>query len=94
MAEQQAPQHADYWKLADVIQMLGQATMVENTVARFEALLGDVADPDTLSFVSLQRALRTLSLDSSTPSELLTTMAALWVDGFMTGAHFERRRLP
>lgn len=78
------PRHPDFARLVEVV------TRVDDLVDRGErdplAIAAEVVDGDSVTYMAVQRA-RRLSLATGLP---VPALAAIFLDGFVAGAGFER----
>lgn len=77
------PDHADFWALAAVLQDFDSAADDGTSFAR---LASPVIDPESLVYMASQRAMRAAELTDG------VQLKAAWMDGFMAGALFQKRR--
>lgn len=85
------PNHPDFWRLANlVLQADGRA---EEDPARAEKMVADIVDPDTLSYMALQRAMRLVGAETREQVDAnkheVMRLAAIYFDAFILGARFE-----
>ncbi len=84
------PDHDDFWLMAEVVQDLDAAA--DDGVA-MERIIGKI-DIESLAYVASQRISRMPGW--GTPEPLRVQQAAAlggaWVDGFMAGINFNKRR--
>lgn len=79
------PEHDDFWTLCMIVQDLDSAA----DDAGFDRLVGPIIDIPSLLYMTEQRALRAV-VNSST--EEFIRIQATWLDGFILGAMFQKRR--
>ena len=77
------PDHDDFWLLAEVVQDLDAAA--DDGIA-IERIIGQI-DLDSLAYTAYQRVMRAAQVPSSPE-----TLGATWVDGFMAGVNFQKRK--
>ncbi len=85
------PDHDDFWLMAEVVQDLDAAA--DDGVA-MERIIGKI-DIDSLAYVASQRISRLPNIWGTPASQQAQQAAALggaWVDGFMAGINFNKRR--
>jgi hypothetical protein len=83
------PDHADFWKLSRIILYMDADA---ETYDGFERLVDEAGvDHRSLSYVAMQRALRSHGGDISDPDAVVRT-AAVWIDGFITGNRYSKER--
>jgi hypothetical protein len=85
------PDHDDFWLMAEVVQDLDAAA--DDGVA-MERIIGKI-DIDSLAYVASQRISRLPNIWGTPESQQVQQAAALggaWVDGFMAGINFNKRR--
>jgi hypothetical protein len=78
------PDHPDFWLMAECVQDLDAAA---DDGVSYERIIGPV-DIRSLTYMATQRALRI-----NVPGGLTLAYAgAGWIDGFMAGVNFQKRR--
>lgn len=82
------PDHPDMTKLVDII--LQQDGKTEDADFDMESHLSSIIDPTSVSFLSLQRAIRIAN--SVSDKALLAKLSTMWIDGFLVGVELTRRR--
>jgi hypothetical protein len=80
----QRPDHDDFWLLAEVVQDLDAAA---DDGTAMETIIGKI-DLESLAYVASQRILR---LPGMTKVQA-ATLGGSWIDGFMAGVNFNKRR--
>lgn len=80
----QRPDHDDFWLMAEVVQDLDSAA---DDGTAMERIIGQI-DLESLAYVASQRILR---IPGATAAQA-ATLGAQWIDGFMTGVNFNKRR--
>ncbi len=85
------PQHPDMMALSDLIlQLDGQATEGGRDVGE---LVGEFADVECVSYLAINRVRRAEQLTHRAFNmRQAVTASALWLEGFVMGARWERRR--
>lgn len=90
------PSHPDFWRLSSVVLDIdGQLQEATTQTARNAALARIVAqyvDQDSLAYVALQRALRALMSTTATDASDIAKLAAVYLDGFITGCAYQKAR--
>lgn len=81
------PDHPDFWVLVDVV--LQHDGKTENPAFDMATHLATVLDPDSVRYMAEQRVRRFVD-HSNAPVEV--QVAAAWLDAFMIGVEFARRR--
>lgn len=87
------PEHEDFRVLVDIV--LHQDGLTEDRHFDFPAHLATMVDPESLEHMATQRALRVLAGIGRNPANnptLLAALAGMYLDAFMVGCQFERRR--
>jgi hypothetical protein len=85
------PDHDDFWLMAEVVQDLDAAA--DDGVA-MERIIGKI-DIESLAYIASQRISRLPDIWGTPASQQVQQAAALggaWVDGFMAGINFNKRR--
>lgn len=80
------PQHPDFAKLVDVV--LQQDGKTEDADFNFPAFLAEFLDPDSITYMAKQRAMRTVANAGKNPTlnmGLVAMVASAYIDGFTTG---------
>lgn len=80
------PQHRDMSRLSEIILQLDGKT--EEPGFDLNAVLRPIADPETVTYVAMQRGLRGVAQTVLHPQ---ASLASSWMDGFMAGATFTQR---
>jgi hypothetical protein len=80
----QRPDHDDFWLLAEVVQDLDAAAEDGTTM---EKIIGKI-DLESLAYVASQRILRLPGMTKVQAASL----GGAWIDGFMAGVNFNKRR--
>lgn len=79
------PDHPDFWAMSrTVLAHDDDQTDIGEIIARY-------VDPESAVYMAEQRATRCAAEDRL-PLWLLPTLAAVWIDGFITGVAVERDR--
>lgn len=80
------PQSQDYWRIVEVLNRLdGEAS---EGGRGSEDVTAEYADPEAIMYTAIQRALR---MEQATGGAIpANIVAALWIDGFVTGAAFQQ----
>lgn len=81
------PDHPDMTKLVDII--LQQDGKTEDADFDMESHLSSIIDPTSVSFLSLQRAIRIAN--SVSDKALLAKLSTMWIDGFLVGVELAKR---
>lgn len=88
MGFEKRPDHDDFWLMSEVLQDLDRAA----EDVGIERTAGTV-DMDSLGYVAVQRAIRIMATNEQVPTErALAQIAACWIDAFVTGLNFQKRR--
>lgn len=96
------PSHPDFWKLSNII--LGLDATTTDDPDSFESIISDVVDPDSISYQSMQRAMRAVAIShgidpskGTVPRDLLVknqhtllAMSAIYMEAFIVGARFAK----
>lgn len=82
------PDHPDFWLLAQCVQ--DNDAQADSQTVPFEDILARVVDPNSLTYMAKQRALRVVGSTASKEEE--ARWAAMFVDGFMVGAAFQAQK--
>lgn len=87
------PDHADFWLLAEIVQDFDSAA---DDGTKFDRLVAPIVDIPSLTYVAEQRALRMQMADNplivqSAQTRMIKLQAA-WIDGFVAGASFHKRK--
>jgi hypothetical protein len=80
------PTHPDFAQLVDLI--LQQDGKTEDPNFDMDAHLASIVDPESVSYIALQRAFRMVSLMGMNPierPEVAVKLASLWIDAFCIG---------
>lgn len=92
------PNHPDFWKLSEIILRLDgalEAAPPNKKQEVFAALVAKRVDPDSLSYVALNRALRALGItskeDVAGSQKLMAICSAMYLDGFTAGCEFSAK---
>lgn len=80
------PDHADFWLMAEVVQDLDTASDDGTSFAR---LVGPLVDPQSIAYMAQQRGLRAYTMLKGGGE---TRMAATWLDGFIAGMLYQKRK--
>ena len=80
------PDHPDFWLMAECVQDVDAAA--DDGIA-MERIIGNV-DIHSLAYMASQRALR---MDASVVPVVAVSIAAGWVDGFLAGVNFQKRKV-
>lgn len=78
------PEHADFERLRAIVNYLDDETLKRQRPA--EELVGEVVDPDSATYMALQRALR-MNQIAGVPVE---PVATIWLEGLVAGAMLAR----
>lgn len=81
------PTHPDMAKLVNIV--LRHDGLTEDADFSVGDYMAATINPDVLVYMAKQRVLRVLGPDA--PPELFAKLATIFVDGFMTGAHWAQR---
>lgn len=87
------PEHEDFWLMAEVVQDLDSAADDGLGLERLA-----LADPDSMAYMGIQRAMRIANPDPSRmamdgrTARTVETIGAAWMDGFVAGMEFQRRK--
>jgi hypothetical protein len=88
------PDHPDFWRISEII-LANDGRMDAASPAAKEQVWKDttsgVVDVQSVSYTATQRAIRLLGPPTPQNIRQHSAVAALWIDGFITGAHFEQR---
>jgi hypothetical protein len=79
------PDHPDFWLMAECVQDVDAAA--DDGIA-MERIIGKV-DMNSLAYMASQRALR---LGRGVDPRVTAAIGAGWLDGFMAGVNFQKRR--
>jgi len=83
------PDHPDFWLMAECVQDVD--TAADDGLA-MERIIGKV-DMKSLAYMASQRALRMKVAQSPVGFPMQTAaIGAGWIDGFMAGVNFQKRR--
>lgn len=95
------PDHPDFWKLAEIILALDasidkEATDEEREKAWHKGVSGSFTDMESLAYMATQRAMRVLGISTSGQLRALrgplTSLSAMWMEGYVVGSKFEQKR--
>lgn len=78
------PKHKDFWNLSEIV--LQQDGKTEDADFDFEAYISEVIDPDTVTYMAMQRAMRVGDTSQ------VTSHAAIFLDAFMLGIKWQQRK--
>lgn len=83
------PRHDDFWLLAEVVQDLDTAAVDGLTIER----ISDV-DVESIAYVAIERGKRIAAIEhgSLSPCAAAILAGGAWIDGFVTGVNFQKRR--
>lgn len=91
---QHRPEHPDFWRIVEIM-LANDGRMDAASPAAKEQVwkdtTSDVVDTESVTYMATQRAIRALGAPTPTTIRQHSAVAALWIDGFIAGAHFERR---
>ncbi len=79
------PDHPDFWLMAEIVQDLDAAA---DDGLSMQRIIGPV-DAKSLAYMAGQRGLRAKGLIAFDPRAAL---GAAWLDGFMAGVNFQKRK--
>lgn len=82
------PNHPDFWAMSRII--IDQDRRAESHAASFEDLIAEAADVPSVAYMASQRAMRARRDLTSGPIEI--RLASVWVDGFVAGVAFGRKK--
>lgn len=85
--EPNRPNHDDFWLMSAIVQDIDAAS----EDVGFERTIGNV-DPESLCYVAEQRALRVRLAQQIRSQGEVEALAAAWIDGFVAGREFNRRK--
>lgn len=91
---QDRPNHADFWKLAEIV--LHVDGQVKEGGREVTAILGEAIDPDSLEYVAMQRAMKVLGV--RTRGQMaekfgpIAGLASMYLEGFIVGFRYCERR--
>lgn len=83
------PDHEDFWLLSQVV--IDNDTVADNETMPFEDRIGQVIDPESLTYMARQRALRVTGPFATTRDQ--AKFAAIYMDAFMAGATFQAEKI-
>jgi hypothetical protein len=81
------PDHPDFWAMSQAVLALDELSerlTINQIVATY-------VDLDSAAYMAIQRALRAAN-DFGLPPERVAALAAVWVDGVLTGIAMDRMR--
>ncbi len=91
--ERSRPEHPDFWKLSSIVLQLDGRTEDESEDAFDRGIKDARVDPQSVSYLSVQRALRALDVQTfedlqANPQkmQLLMVLSAIYLDGFTAGS--------
>jgi hypothetical protein len=87
------PDHPDFARLVDVV--LQQDGKTEDRDFDFPAYVATFIDPESLSYMVLQRCMKMMARNGVDPSEnreMLAMICAAYHDAFLTGYTFHERK--
>lgn len=82
------PEHDDFWLLSQII--IDNDNAMETGTVLMEDKLAQVVDPDSVTYMARQRALRVVGPYATTREQ--AKIAAIWLDAFMAGAAFQAKK--
>ena len=86
------PDHPDFWKLAELVNQLDNAT--ENEGRKFEEIVAEAIDPRSLSYVAMQRSMKVLGVTTlgqfAARKRELVGLATTYHEGFLVGVRFKK----
>lgn len=80
------PDHPDFWLMSAVMQDLDAAA--DDKIA-IDRIIGNTVDLPSLEYMSVYRVANGLPMMKVNP---LAVMGASWIDGFMAGLNFQKRK--
>ena len=84
------PEHPDFWLMSEVMLDLDDAATdvgIDRTVGT------DDVDMESLLYSAMQRALRIIMQNGDAPDpKNMTQFSACWIDAFVIGMHFHKRK--
>lgn len=86
------PDTPDFWRLAAVVQDFDSAT---DDGTAFDRLVSPIIDTESLIYVAQQRALRASMANPLTGRRPIideVKLAAVWIDAFVAGAMYAKRK--
>lgn len=83
-------QHPDMTILSEIILQIDGKT--EDSDFDMGKFLAELADPESVAYVSFQRAMRMASQAGVQQPRLVAALATVWIDGFITGHALHERR--
>lgn len=88
------PDHPDFWLLAEIVQDFDSAA---DDGTQFDRLVKPIVDVESLTYVAEQRVLRMQMainpLIAQSPAAQSAKIGGAWIDGFVAGALFQKRRM-
>lgn len=83
------PQHPDFWKLSEIILQLDG--MKESSGATVADEISKEVDRDSFLYMLQNRSMMAAEL-FGLPPEASLTLAAVWMEGFIVGSRFSKRK--
>lgn len=83
------PNHPDFWRMSEIVIEMDQRT--EAHPDKFEEIVGEIVDLDSLIYMATQRSLRAATL-AGAPQSIMIHGTALWIDAFTVGYKFAKAK--
>ena len=84
------PNHPDFWRMSEIVIEMDRRT--EAHPDKFEEIVGEIVDLDSLIYMATQRSLRAATLGRATPTSIMVHGTALWIDAFTVGYKFAKAK--